>query len=76
MDIWCEIKEYTILLRIETAVRNSRYSKSVTKKYIVLERGVDKDTNDLHLIPNDAMSCCKWREMIEGIGVTAMTVMP
>jgi len=25
---------------------------------------VDKDVNDLHLQPSDAMDCSKWREMI------------
>jgi len=36
---------------------------------------VDEDISDLHLKPNDATECSKWRKMVEGIGATAIVMM-
>jgi len=42
-----------------------------------LERIVDKDMNDLHIKPSDAMDRSKRRKWLEGVGATAIvTAMP
>jgi len=54
-------------LDVEEARHRGRPMKTLN-----IEIVVDEDISDLHLKPNDAMECSKWRKMVERIGVTAI----